>query len=81
MLTVIGIDAARKAERTAEAILARTRGIFRHLNLGDYRATDIEILGAEAGYGPHSRARGAREVVMKLGVEHENPTALGIFAR
>jgi len=81
MLTVIGIDAARKAERTAEAILARTRGIFRHLNLGDYRATDIEILGAEAGYGPHSRARAAREVVMKLGVEHENPTALGIFAR
>ncbi len=81
MLTVVGIDAARKAERTAEAILARTRGIFRHLNLGDYRATDIEILGAEAGYGPHSRARGAREVVMKLGVEHENPTALGIFAR
>ncbi|BCH23836.1 acyclic terpene utilization AtuA family protein [Mesorhizobium sp. L-8-3] len=80
-LSVIGIDADRKARRTAEAILERTRAIFRHRNLADYRRTDIEILGAEAVYGPHSRAAGAREVVMKLGVEHDDPAALGIFAR
>ncbi|MBI4011235.1 MAG: DUF1446 domain-containing protein [Candidatus Rokubacteria bacterium] len=80
-LAIIGQDAARKAERTAEAILARTRGMFRHLNMGDYRATDIEVIGAEAGYGPHSRARHVREVVLKLGVEHDSPMALGIFAR
>src|SRR5690606_19131121 len=80
-LSVIGIDAERKARRTAEAILERTRDIFRRRNIADYRRTDIEILGAEAIYGPHSRARGAREVVMKLGVEHEDAAALGIFAR
>lgn len=80
-LSIIGIDADRKAKRTAEAILKRTRAIFRQRNIADYRRTDIEILGAEAIYGPHARAAGAREVVMKLGVEHEDPTALGIFAR
>lgn len=80
-LSVIGIDAERKARRTADAILERTRAILRQRNLADYRRTDIEILGAEAIYGPHSRAAGAREVVMKLGVEHEDAAALGIFAR
>ncbi len=80
-LTVIGIDAAAKAERTAEAILARTRQMFRFLNFSDYRATDIEILGAEAAYGPHSRARAAREVVMKLAVRHDDRRALEVFAR
>lgn len=80
-LSVIGIDADKKAKRTAEAILERTRAIFRQRNIPDYRRTDIEILGTEAIYGPHSRAAGAREVVMKLGVEHDDATALGIFAR
>ncbi len=80
-LTVIGIDAAAKAERTAEAILARTRQMFRFLNFSDYRATDIEVLGAEAAYGPHSRARNVREVVMKLAVRHDDRRALEVFAR
>ncbi|TYR33116.1 DUF1446 domain-containing protein [Mesorhizobium microcysteis] len=80
-LSIIGIDAAAKAQRTAEAILARCRAIFRLRNLADFRRTDIEILGTEAVYGPHSRAREAREVVMKLGVEHEDAAALAIFAR
>lgn len=80
-LSIIGIDAARKARRTAEAILDRVEAILRSRNLPGFRAHDIEILGAEAIYGPHSRALAAREVVMKLGVEHDDPVALGIFAR
>lgn len=80
-LSIIGIDAVRKAERTAEAILARTRGLFRQLDMDDYRATDVEVLGAEAGYGPHARTRKTREVVLKLGVEHEDQKALALFAR
>ena len=80
-LSVIGIDAGAKAQRTAEAILARCREIFRLRNLADFRRTDIEILGTEAVYGKHSRASGAREVVMKLGVEHQDAAALAIFAR
>lgn len=80
-LSVIGIDAGAKAHRTAEAILVRCRAIFRLRNLADFRRTDIEILGTEAVYGPHSRAKDTREVVMKLGVEHEDAAALAIFAR
>ncbi len=80
-LTIVGIDAVKKAERTAEAILARTRTMFRELNVGDYTETSIEILGGEQQYGPHSRARDAREVVMKLGVKHPDRRALEMFAR
>lgn len=78
---VVGIDAARKAERTAEALLKRTREMFRQRNLGDYTRTWIETLGAESSYGPHARTRDAREVVLKLAVEHEDPKALAIFTR
>ncbi len=80
-LSIVGIDAGAKARRTAQSILARCRAIFRLRNLEDFRRTDVEILGTEAQYGPHSRAGRAREVVMKLGVEHDDPAALAIFAR
>ncbi|MCW0233467.1 MAG: DUF1446 domain-containing protein [Ferrovibrio sp.] len=82
-MTIGGIDAREKAERSAEAILKRTRRIFAMLNLGDYRATSIEILGSEAMYGPQATpgARTSREVVMKLAVSHAEKTALEIFAR
>lgn len=82
-MTIGGIDAREKAQRSAEAILKRTRRIFTQLNLGDYRDTSIEILGAEAMYGPQAQdgARATREVVMKLAVSHESKTALEIFSR
>jgi hypothetical protein len=82
-LTIGGPDAAAKAERSAEAILARTRRIFRDLNLGDYRAVSIEPIGAEAMYGTNAApgARATREVVMKLAVSHADKNALEIFAR
>lgn len=81
ILNIIGIDAAKKARRTAEAILARTRAIFRELGLADYSATRIEVLGAEAVYGTHARMAGTREAVMRLAVAHANRQALEIFAR
>jgi hypothetical protein len=82
-MTIGGIDAREKAERSAEAILKRTRKIFAALNIGDYRGTSIEILGSEAMYGPHATigARAAREVVMKLAVSHTEKNALEIFSR
>ncbi|SLN12633.1 acyclic terpene utilization AtuA family protein [Oceanibacterium hippocampi] len=80
-LTILGIDAVRKAERTATAILDRTRALFRTLNLGDYSASHVEILGGEAAYGPHSRARDARECVMWLAVTHDDRQALELFVR
>lgn len=81
MLTIIGRQAKAKAERTADAILTRVRRIFRARNLADFSATDVEVLGAEAAYGPHGRADESREVVLKLAVAHADKAALEIFSR
>ena len=80
-LVIVGIDAARKARRTGEAILERTRGMLRDRGLGDYRNTRLEVLGAESLYGPHARAPAPREVVLRLAVHHASREALELFAR
>jgi Acyclic terpene utilisation family protein AtuA len=81
-LTIVGIDAARKARRTGEAILARTRALFAAMGLPDYTRTHIEVLGSEAGnFGPHARTAEVREAVLHLGVMHSVKAALEVFAR
>ncbi len=80
-LTIIGFDAARKAQRTGEALLERTRTLFRADELPDYAATRIDVIGAEAAYGPHANTTGTREVIMRLAVRHPDKRALQIFAR
>lgn len=76
-----GIDARRKGERVADAILTRTRRMFDAAGLADYREVWVELLGAESTYGPHARAGDTREVVVKIGVAHADKKALEIFAR
>jgi hypothetical protein len=78
-LTLAAIDAPAKARRVGEAILARCRRIFRERNLGDFRQVSVEVLGAEAAYGANARAT-TREVVLKIGVTHDDREALNIFA-
>jgi hypothetical protein len=80
-LTITGYEAAAKARRSGEAILERTRAIFRRLGLGDYSATDLSVLGMEEAYGPHAQAHDLREAVMRLAVSHPQRQALEIFAR
>jgi hypothetical protein len=80
-LTVVGFDAGRKARRSAEAILERTRGMFAQLGLGDYRATHVEVLGEAYSYGPHVVRAPLFEAVMWLAVAHPNKRALELFAR
>ncbi len=80
-LLITGIDAAKKAQRSGEAILERTRGMFKRLKFADYLETNLEIIGAEHQYGPHARTAATREAVMRLSVRHENPKAIGVFAR
>jgi hypothetical protein len=81
-LTIVGLDAAKKARRTGEAILARTRELFGAQGLADYARTHIEVLGSEAGnFGPHARTAGVREAVLHLAVMHPQKAALEIFAR
>lgn len=78
-----GIDAVRKGERAAEAILAKIRGIYKEQGFADFTATDIEIIGGESMYGPHARegARTTREVLVKIAVKHVDKKALVIFSR
>jgi hypothetical protein len=80
-LTLIGFDADRKARRTGEALLERTRALFAAQGLADYSATRLDMLGAEAAYGPLARVGASREVVMRLAVRHKDKRALEIFAR
>jgi hypothetical protein len=42
---------------------------------------DIEVLGAEDTYGSHARGGASREVVLKVGVHHQNREALAAFLR
>ena len=81
VLVIIGVQAARKAERTARALIARSRMLFEEQGLPDFSSTHIESLGAEASYGSESKARETREVVLRLVVDHTDARALDIFAR
>ena len=81
-LTIVGFDAARKAQRTGEAILARTRELFAQKHWLPYTRTRIEVLGTElANYGPHARTQDVREAVLQVAVMHPQKEALELFAR
>jgi hypothetical protein len=80
-VSIVGPNAAAKAERTGQALIARSRSAFAEKGLGDFTATHIEPLGAEASYGPASRARDTREVLLRVVVVHPDRQALDIFAR
>jgi hypothetical protein len=80
-VSIVGRDAAAKAERTARALIDRAARLFAERGLPGFRATHVEALGAEASYGAASRARGAREVLLRLVVTHESREALDLFAR
>jgi hypothetical protein len=80
-LTICGRDAAAKARRTGEALLARSRAELARRGLGDFAETAIELLGAEQEYGPHSRHAGTREVVLRLSARHRDRAALELLGR
>ncbi|WP_225783292.1 acyclic terpene utilization AtuA family protein [Xenophilus sp. Marseille-Q4582] len=80
-MVIVGIAAARKAQRTGEAILARCRQMLQQQGLGDFTQAEVALLGAETLYGPHSRAQAAREVMVRVTVNHPDKQALALFAR
>ncbi len=81
MMVIVGIDAAAKAQRTAEAILARTRAMLAQAGMGDFTSAHIALFGNEGLYGPHSRHPQAREVMLRVVVDHPDKKALELFAR
>ncbi|MEJ1130929.1 acyclic terpene utilization AtuA family protein [Variovorax sp. CCNWLW225] len=80
-LTIVGFDAVAKAQRTGEAILARTSTLFAQHGFGPYSGTQLEVLGAESCYGPHARATQTREAVLRIAVTHSRKEGLELFAR
>lgn len=80
---VVGRDAAAKGQRQSEAMLERVGEMLRDRNLPPLRDSRVEILGAEASYGANARpqAQAAREVVCRIGAEHEDAAALGLMMR
>jgi hypothetical protein len=81
MTPIIGVDAVKRAERQAGAILERTREMLRDRNMADWRLSHMEILGNEAGYGHRACTQPSREVLMKLVVEHDDKKAADLFWR
>ncbi|TPX56508.1 hypothetical protein SpCBS45565_g08387 [Spizellomyces sp. 'palustris'] len=80
-LVLGGIDAKRKAEAVANAILARVRRTLKALGQPDFSGTNVECLGAEHTYGPHSVVKHTREVLLRITVVHESPVGLMMFGR
>lgn len=80
-MVMIGIDAEKKARRTAEAIIERTSDILREGGLPPFTSTYIEVIGCETLYGPHARTRHVREVMMRVVANHPQKAALAMFAR
>ncbi len=80
-MTVVGRDAARQAQAQADATVTRSEEMLRGRNIGPYRAKRIEVIGAEASYGANARAQDVREVIYKIGLEHDDEAAFAPFLR
>ena len=81
LVAIVGHDAVRKAERTAQALVERAELAFRERELPGFKRVHTEVLGAEASYLGAARTRASREVVLRLVVEHDDAKALNLFAR
>ena len=78
-MMVAGHDAAAKARRMGQAIVERTRNLNLRAGRADYRETLIEIIGANDTYGKPDDT--AREVILKMGLHHDDRAALDLFGR
>lgn len=81
MLSIVGFDAQAKARRTGEAILERTRAMFKQQGLADYTRTSIEIIGSETDLGPHAQVQLGHEAMMRIAITHSDKKAAAIFSR
>ena len=77
-MSFYGIDADKKAQAMAEAILRASRREIERLGLADFSEISIELIGAESQYGDYRRIDSSREVAMKLAVKHPDAAGVGI---
>ncbi|KAI9266085.1 hypothetical protein BY458DRAFT_540380 [Sporodiniella umbellata] len=78
-LLVGGVDAKKKALAVGEAVIRRVQEIYKRASIPDFTSYNIETIGAESLFGPHSRANESREVMLRLTAQHSDPKALGLI--
>lgn len=76
-----GEQAAQKGARVAQALLDKISRLIAARGLAPFRATRVDVLGAESTYGPHARAQAAREVVIRICASHQEKDALKLMLR
>ena len=81
LLFIGGRYAVRKAHRVGADLVERGRRMLARAGLDDFRATHIEVMGAEDTYGPHSRVGTTREVILSIAVHHDRQEAVAGFIR
>lgn len=75
-----GIDAAGRARRAGEALIARAERLLGERGFEPFAESSIEVIGAGDTFGAESRPDAAIEAVLKIGVRHADREALDIFA-
>lgn len=81
MMAIRGQRAVAKAQRTAQALLARSRALMAQAGFGDFSDTRVELLGAESLYGPHGRVHDSREIVLRIAAQHDDKHALAFLQK
>jgi len=77
-IVIGGLEAKKKALAVGEAIIKRVQGLYKQMGMADFRSYNIEPLGGESLYGPHSKADDTREVVLRITAHHDDPKALAL---
>jgi hypothetical protein len=75
-----GIDAAGRARRTGDALVARAERLIAGEGFEPLAESSVEVVGAGDILGGAGRPDTATEVVLKVGARHPDRAALEIFA-
>lgn len=76
-----GVDAAGRARRAGEALVARTERLVEEDGYGPLTESSVEVVGAGDLFGAERRNDAATEAVVKIGVRHPERAALEVFSR
>jgi len=76
-----GIDARKKSQAVADAIISKTSRMLESKGLKPYTEVSIELLGTETTYGKQANANACREVVVKISVASQDKKSLVLFSK
>ena len=78
---ICGINAPKKAQVTADAIIKKTKRIFSENGLDDYLDTNISMIGTETTYGNNGTKAEPREVLLRIIATHKQKDALILLSK